>query len=167
MDTTTAVTKRSLSSAGDVRENSNSPAAGGRAKVDRSQQPTMLISIMSARGGCYLPETLAKKLASTLEEIDELRKNNKIIGFPVKEQEVGFIYPVWQFRESGEGTIEPLYGLDKVLDLLPHSDPWEKAAFLLDRNVSVYLTTPLDGLIEGNIDMVLETADSLYSQGAA
>jgi hypothetical protein len=38
---------------------------------------------------------------------------------------------------------------------------------MLDRNISVYLKTPLDGLREGKLDLVLEAAGSRYTQGAA
>jgi ribosomal protein S14 len=132
---------------------------------DKSAPKSERLRIMNARGGCYRPEALARKMDINRDELRKLREKNEIIAFPVKEEEIGYVFPCWQF-DRGVKPIEPWKGLKDVLALLGH-DPIDQAAFLLDSHISTYLKTPLDGLIEGKLELVLEAAGGLYEQGTA
>lgn len=149
-------------------KNVSSPGLNGNASYQGNTKLSpakVKIEIMNAEGGCYWAKTLAEKLDIDEQQVETLRQENKIIGLPIKEG--GFVYPKWQFVLGSDGHYKPLDGLDRVLALLRYSGPWGKAAFMLDRHISDYITTPLDGLREGKIDLVLEVAEGRYTQGAA
>lgn len=144
----------SLQSNGNTRDQEEPMSAGLKVKI----------AIMNAEGGCYWAGTLADKLGLPVEEIERYREENKLLGLPVREG--GFVYPKWQIVEV-DGHYKILDGLEQVLALLEDSGPWEQAAFMLDRHISIYLKTPLDGLREGKLDRVLQAASGMYTQGAA
>lgn len=122
------------------------------------------ISILNEIGGYYSSRRFARLLGLSDTEINDLRLRLAIIGLPLADG--SYVYPTWQFVRSWWGGHELLFGLDRVLAALDDPDPWVQTAFMLDCLVSTELTSPLDGLRQGKIDLVVATAKSFRNQGA-
>jgi hypothetical protein len=121
--------------------------------------------LLAAEGGYYSAEDAARLLTIGESELTRLRQQSKIIGLPLENG--SYVYPKWQFTKTWFFRRRPLKGLDLVLAALEDSDPWMQAAFMLDRLISTEMTTPLNGLHQGKISLVVATAKGLGEQGAA
>jgi hypothetical protein len=121
--------------------------------------------LLAAEGGYYVSDRAATLLGISEYALTELRQQSKIIGLPLADG--SYAYPQWQFVKTWFFRHRRLKGLDRVLATLSDSDPWMQAAFMLDRLISTEMATPLDGLRQGKIDLVIATAKSFGEQGAA
>jgi hypothetical protein len=121
--------------------------------------------LLAAEGGYYTSDRAAALLTISETALTALRQRSKIIGLPLADG--SYVYPQWQFVKTLFFRHRLLKGLDRVLAALADSDPWMQAAFMLDRLISTEMTTPLDGLRQGKIDLVIATAKSFGEQGAA
>ena len=65
-----------------------------------------------------------------------------------------YIYPLWQFTDTGE----TLSGLEKVLETLQELDPWMQITFFLNPNVRLGNKTPLEMLRKGEVEPVIISA---------
>jgi hypothetical protein len=130
-----------------------------------TSQPTVEERLLAAEGGCYLSNEAAELLGITEKELEQLRQTDKIIGLPVQEDR--HVYPRWQFKKRLLWGYRILPGLDEVLSEFPESDPWMRAAFLLNSCMSVDLSTPLAGLKAGKLSQVLLLTHRFGEHGAA
>jgi hypothetical protein len=121
--------------------------------------------LLGAEGGYYTSDRAAALLGMSETALTALRQQSKIIGLPLADG--SYVYPQWQFVKTWFFRHRVLKGLDLTLAALPDSDPWTQAAFMLDRLISTEMATPLDGLRQGKIDLVIDIAKSFREQGAA
>jgi hypothetical protein len=119
--------------------------------------------LLAAEGGCYVSDRAATLLGISESALTALSQQSKIIGLPLADG--SFVYPQWQFVKTLFSRYRLLNGLDRVLAVISDSDPWIQTAFMLDRLISTEMTTPLDGLRQGKIDVVITIAKSLGEQG--
>jgi hypothetical protein len=121
--------------------------------------------LLAAEGGYYTSDRAAALLGINETALTALRQQSKIIGLPLADG--SYAYPQWQFVKTWFFRHRLLKGLNLALDALGDSDPWTQAAFMLDRLISTEMATPLDGLRQGKINVVIVTATSFGEQGAA
>jgi hypothetical protein len=121
--------------------------------------------LLAAEGGYYTSDRAAALLGINETALTALRQQSKIIGLPLADG--SYAYPQWQFVKTWLFRHRLLKGLNLALVALGDSDPWVQAAFMIDRLISTELVTPLDGLRQGKIDLVISTAKSFGEQGAA
>jgi hypothetical protein len=121
-------------------------------------------SLVEAAGGSYTSQEMARTLRITVEDLERCRVRNEIISLPV---EGSFLYPKWQVVKRFWVFDVVLPGLDRVLDALGDRSPWSKAAFLLDQGIRPEFSTPLAGLKNNQIDLVIAAAQSYGEHGAS
>jgi hypothetical protein len=121
--------------------------------------------LLAAEGGYYVRDRASTLLGISESALTALRQQSKIIGLPLADG--NYVYPQWQFVKTLFFRHRLLKGLDRVLAALSDSDPWIQAAFLLDRLISTEMTTPLEGLRQGKIDLVIAIAKSFGDHGVA
>jgi hypothetical protein len=121
-------------------------------------------SLIEAEGGSCTSQEMARILRITVEDLESRRVRNEIIGLPV---EGSFLYPKWQVVKRFWVFDMVLPGLERVLDTLGDRSPWTKAAFLLDRGIRPEFPTPLAGLKNNQIDLVIAAAQSYGEHGAS
>lgn len=132
------------------------PLAPARLRGIKAKQ-----KILDTEGGCITAEEVAEMLGQTGAAISKARKEYRLIGLPVGQNR--WIYPSWQFQESGGY----LPGLKKVLAELRHFSPWAQIMFLLEANDRLDGKKPLDYLRSGQLECVLLVARQHGEQGAA
>lgn len=116
--------------------------------------------LIEAEGGCISSSKVGELLGISRQAADKRRKLRKLIAIATGKGK--YIYPVWQFSESGT-TIE---GLEDVLNALQGLDVWMQIAWMLDPNVRLEEKTPLEQLRQGNIKPVIESAIAFVSDAA-
>ncbi|MGQ0550975.1 MAG: hypothetical protein ACT4PY_15055, partial [Armatimonadota bacterium] len=116
--------------------------------------------LLTAQGGSWPVERVAKYLGLTRQAVDKRRKANKLIGLTVGRH--GYLYPSWQFSRSG--TVP---GLEDVLGALHRHDPWSQVIFLLSPNDRLDGVTPLEALRKGQTEDVKIAASLFGEHGAA
>jgi hypothetical protein len=121
--------------------------------------------LLAAEGGYYTSDRAAALLGISESALTSLRQQSKIIGLPLADG--SYVYPQWQFVKTWFCRHNLLKGLDLVLAALSELDPWIQVAFILDRLISTEMTTPLDGLCQGKIALVIATAKGFGEQGVA
>jgi hypothetical protein len=121
--------------------------------------------LLAAEGGYCTSDRAAALLGINETALTALRQQSKIIGLPLADG--SYAYPQWQFVKTWLFRHRLLKGLNLALAALGDSDPWTQAAFMLDRLISTEMATPLDGLRQGKIDLVIDVAKSFREQGAA
>jgi hypothetical protein len=121
-------------------------------------------SLILAEDGCYSASEVINLLRIDQNQLDHLQSNDRLIGLPVDNS---FVYPKWQLVKKFWLLHEILPGLDKVLDALGDCSPWTKAAFMLDEHIRTEFSTPLAGLLTGNVELVLSAAKAFRDQGAS
>lgn len=113
--------------------------------------------LIEAQGGCISSSEVGKILGISRQAVDKRRRLGKLIAIAMGKG--NYIYPVWQFSETGK-TIE---GLEEVLIALQELDSWMQIAWMLDPNVRLQEQTPLEQLRKGNINRVIESAIAFAS----
>lgn len=116
--------------------------------------------LLTAQGGSWPVERVAKYLGLTRQAVDKRRRANKLIGLAVGRH--GYLYPSWQF--SRNGTVP---GLEDVLGALHRHDPWSQVIFLLSPNDRLDGVTPLEALRKGQTEEVKIAAALFGEHGAA
>jgi hypothetical protein len=122
------------------------------------------LNLIEAEGGSYLSQEMARTLRTTVEDLESRRVRNEIIGLPV---DGSFLYPKWQVVKRFWVFDVVVPGLDRVLDALGDRSPWTKAAFMLDQGIRPEFPTPLAGLRNNQIDLVIAAAQSYGEHGAS
>ena len=110
-------------------------------------------------GGAIKVEEVAGLLGITRQAVDKRRREGRLIGLTQGRR--GYAYPVWQFERGGTLT-----HLERVLDALRKHDPWMQLSFFVNPNARLSETSPLEALREGNLDPVLQAAETFGEQGA-
>lgn len=136
-----------------------SPNSVTKATLNSIQQ-----SLIGAENGSYTNQEMAHALRITAEDLEIRRSNNRIIGLPVDGL---FLYPKWQLAKRFWAFDVVLPGLDRVLNALGDRSPWTKAAFMLDQGIRPEFPTPLAGLKNNQIDLVIAAAQSYGEHGAS
>jgi hypothetical protein len=121
-------------------------------------------SLLGAEKGSYTSQEMADVLRTTVEDLESRRSQNKIIGLPV---DGSFLYPKWQLVKRFWMFDTVLPGLEQVLNALGDRSPWTKAAFMLDQGIRPEFPTPLAGLRNNQIDLVIAAAQSYGEHGAS
>jgi hypothetical protein len=125
--------------------------------------------LANAEGGYFSNADAAKRLNISTDKLDELRKDNQIIGLPVGQT---FIYPQWQFKQVfwiGKVFLkgyEIIPGLDRVLAEFPSKSQWMRAGFMLDSSVALDFVNPLAALRAGKVAQVVSSVKNIGEQGA-
>jgi len=110
--------------------------------------------LMQAEGGCLSSAEAAQILGISRQAVDK-RRQGKLIG--IAQGKGSYLYPAWQFTESGSTIV----GLETVLAQLQSFDPWMQLAFMLDPNERLGQQTPLALLRKGEIAQAVEAAWAL------
>lgn len=116
--------------------------------------------LLTAQGGSWPVERVAKYLGLTRQAVDKRRRANKLIGLAVGRH--GYLYPSWQFSQNG--TVP---GLEDVLGALHRHDPWSQVIFMLSPNDRLDGVTPLEALRKGQTEEVRIAAALFGEHGAA
>jgi hypothetical protein len=102
---------------------------------------------------------VAKLLGLSRQAVDKRRRAGRLLGLSIGRR--GFLYPTWQFTESGV-----LPGLEEVLEDLSDHDSWMQLVFMLTPDAWLDEETPLAELRRGNLDRVRIAAQMLGEHGA-
>ena len=117
-------------------------------------------AIMQAEGGCISAQEAAKLTQATPAAVSKARKEGRLIGLSTGQN--GWIYPRWQFTESGGY----LPGLKEIIGELRELGAWGQTMFILQRNYDLSDKAPLYFLRRGEVDKVLGAAREYGEQGA-
>jgi hypothetical protein len=116
--------------------------------------------LLTAEGGTWPVEQVAKYLGLTRQAVDKRRRANKLIGLAMGRH--GYLYPAWQFSRNGA-----VPGLEKVLAALSRHDPWSQVIFMLSPNDRLDGRTPLEALRKEQVEEVKIAASLFGEHGAA
>jgi hypothetical protein len=147
---------RALSSTGLVEPASVSdPLAGARLRGIHARR-----QLLQAEGGAIPAAEVADILAISRQAVDKRRQAGTLLAINVGGH--GYHYPAWQFEQSGV-----IGGLGRVLKALAHHDDWMKLAFFVNANDRLKGESPLKSLRRGDVQPVLDAAESYGEHGAA
>ena len=96
-------------------------------------------------------EDVATLLKISNQEIARLRSECKILA--ISQDKQIYLYPHWQFKDG-----DILIGFDRVLAALANFDPLMQLMFLKTGDLRLNGNTPLECLISGDIDAVVNAA---------
>lgn len=105
-------------------------------------------------------EEVASLLRMTRQAVDKRRLKGQLLGVSLGKR--GYLYPSWQFQV---GQVLP--GLERVLAALKAYDPWTKLMFMKTGDVRLDGATPLERLQAGDIEVVVQAAESYGTHGAS
>jgi biotin operon repressor len=111
--------------------------------------------LIQAEGGCANSEEIAEILGISRQAINKRRNQGQLIG--LSRGKGKYIYPLWQFTDTGK----TLSGLEAVLEQLEQLDPWMQVAFFLNPNTRLEDKTPLEMLRIGKVESVIISAIAL------
>ena len=111
-------------------------------------------------GGAYTSDQVAKIIGISRQAVVQRRTAGKLIALSTGRH--GFLFPVWQFDESG--TLE---GLQEVLAILESDDEWARLIFFVGKNPHLGDRSPVEMLRAGRIKEVLEAARLYGEHGSA
>lgn len=131
------------------------PLAAARLRGVERQQ-----SLFEKSGGVVTGQKAAEFLGISRQAVDKRRRQGRLIGLTQGRR--GYAYPVWQFESR-----KTLTNLEKVLDRLRDHDPWMQLTFFLNANDRLRGKSPLEILKSGNLEQVLQAAESYGEQGAS
>jgi hypothetical protein len=114
--------------------------------------------ILTAEGGTWTVEQVARHLHLTRQAVDHRRRAGRLLALPVGRH--GYLYPAWQF-----GTEGVLTGLEPILTALDPHDAWGKVIFLLSPHPDLDGKTPVQALRAGRTGSVRELADAFTDHG--
>jgi hypothetical protein len=103
---------------------------------------------------------VAKQLHCDIQEVEQLRIKNQLLGVSVGQQE--YLYPRFQFEGS-----KVLQGLKDVLETLKGFSSWTQLMFLKTGDIRLDGKTPLEVLQEGDIHKVVAAAKCYGAHSAA
>lgn len=96
-------------------------------------------------------EEVAQLLGISRQAVDKRRSKGKILAVSLGKR--GYFYPLWQFRAG-----EVLAGFDRVLAALSKFDGWTQLMFMKTGDLRLEDRTPLEVLMAGDIDAVVNAA---------
>lgn len=131
------------------------PLAAARLRGAKRQQ-----GLLEASGGVLSGEEAAKILGISRQAVDKRRRQSQLIGLTQGKR--GYAYPAWQFE--GGRTVA---NLEKVLARLRSHDPWMQLTFFVNANDRLNGRSPLEQLRSGELEPILQAAESYGEQGAA
>jgi biotin operon repressor len=131
------------------------PLAAARLRGAKRQQ-----GLLEASGGVLTGEEAAKILGISRQAVDKRRRQGQLIGLTQGKR--GYAYPAWQFE--GGRTVA---NLEKVLARLRSHDPWMQLTFFVNANDRLNGRSPLEQLRSGELEPILQAAESYGEQGAA
>jgi len=105
-------------------------------------------------------EEVASLLHMTRQAVDKRRLKGQLLAVSLGKR--GYLYPCWQFQL---GQVLP--GLEKVLAALKNYDPWTKLMFMKTGDVRLDGATPLERLQAGDLEAVVQAAESYGTHRAA
>lgn len=103
---------------------------------------------------------VAKQLHCDIQEVEQLRIKNQLLGVSVGQKE--YLYPCFQFEGS-----KALQGLKDVLETLKGFSSWTQLMFLKTGDIRLDGKTPLEVLQEGDIHKVVAAAKCYGAHSAA
>jgi hypothetical protein len=141
------------------------PAAARALQVDllaaaRARGEQMKRDILAAQGDLLDVVQVAACLRIASADVEVNYRRGLLVGLPLDEGVVGF--PAWQFTEIGL-----LPGLEDVLRGLGVRNVWMRAAFFLSGDLRLDGRTPLEALLDGEIDAVRAAAAAYGDQLAS
>lgn len=110
--------------------------------------------LIEAEGGWANSEEIAQMLGVSRQAINQRRQRGKLIG--LSRGKGKYIYPLWQFTDTGK----TLSGLEAILEQLKDLDPWMQITFFLNPNVRLDNKTPLEMLQNGEVESVICSAQA-------
>jgi hypothetical protein len=96
-------------------------------------------------------EEVAQLLGISRQAVDKRRNKGKILAVSLGRR--GYFYPLWQFRDGAVLT-----GLDRILLALAKFDGWTQLMFMKTGDLRLNDRTPLECLVSGDIDAVVNAA---------
>lgn len=141
----------------------NSVAVSSAALVEdplraaKSRAAAKMAALMSAEGGPWGVERVAKHLGITRAAVDKRRKTDGLIG--IADGARAAKYPSWQFTATGT-----LPGLADALKKMAVSDPWMRMQFFLATDPDLR-TSPLNALKSGRTEEVVDAAERYGREG--
>lgn len=104
-------------------------------------------------------EEVANLLQMTRQGVDKRRLKGKLLALSLGKR--GYLYPSWQFQNG-----KVIEGLERILIALEDLDNWTKLMFLKTGDIHLAQKTPLECLIAGEIEIVVQVAQSYGKQTA-
>lgn len=126
----------------------------------RSRGAAMRKQMLADRGGGIGAEQVGRLLGLTRQAVEARRQAGKLLAYPIEGPR--YRYPRWQF--DAEDRV--LTGLDRVLLALADLSPWSKGKFMTTADLRLNGETPLDRLVAGDIEPVLQAAEAYGEQYA-
>jgi hypothetical protein len=114
--------------------------------------------ILTAEGGMWTVDQVARHLHLTRQAVDHRRRAGKLLALPVGRH--GYLYPAWQLAAQGV-----LRGFEPVLKALDPHDAWGKVVFLMSPHPDLNGKTPLQALRNSEAAAVLEVAEAFGEHG--
>ena len=131
------------------------PFAAARARGQQMQRDTL-----AAQGEFLDADTVAARLGIRRDEVESRLQQGLVLGLPLESGGVAF--PAWQFTHDGL-----LPGLETVLEALGVRNAWMGAAFFLSGDIRLDGRTPLEALLNGEVEAVRLTAAAYGEQLAS
>jgi hypothetical protein len=96
-------------------------------------------------------EEVAQLLGISRQAVDKRRQKGRLLAVSLGRR--GYFYPLWQFQD---GTV--LTGLDRILSALAKFDGWTQLMFMKTGDLRLKNCTPLECLVAGDVDAVVDAA---------
>ncbi len=122
------------------------PLAGARLRGVKVKQ-----ELLYSDGQPLRSEEVAQLLGISRQAVDKRRSKGQLLAVSLGRR--GYFYPLWQFRDGAVLT-----GLDRVLPALATFDAWTQLMFIKTGDLRLDSRTPLECLVAGDIDAVVNAA---------
>ncbi len=114
---------------------------------------------LQAGGDALTASQTAQLLGVSVVEVGRLAEAGSLLGLRVDN---GMVFPSFQFRDG-----KPLAGLIEVLAVFPDTNPWARLNYLVNPDLRLDGKRPIDCLITGDIELVIQAARQAGEQSAA
>ena len=122
------------------------PLAGARLRGMKVKQ-----ELLYSDGQPLRSEEVAQLLGISRQAVDKRRGKGQLLAVSLGKR--GYFYPLWQFQDG-----DVLVGLKLVLTVLAKFDAWTQLMFMKTGDLRLDNRTPLECLVAGNIDAVVNAA---------
>ena len=130
------------------------PLAAAKARGEQAKR-----DILAAPGDMLDAANVADRLRINIAEVHRRRQSGLLLALPNEMGE--FRFPAWQFSEH-----ELVPGLEEVLRRMVVKSPWMRAQFFLAGDLRLGGKTPLELLLQGQMDAVRD-AGAAYGEQLA